>query len=81
MLYANISHAPWNYSNEKPEMGVFLSFCPLFSINCHIFIVNSSNIITISEVLVDFHVITFFLLLYKFIHLVTYSTGWNAHIC
>lgn len=39
-------------------MGVFLCFCPLFSINCHIFIVNSSNIITNSEVLVDFHVIT-----------------------
>lgn len=51
-------------------MGVFLSFCPLFSINCHIFIVNSSNIITISEVLVDFHVITFF---YYYINLFTWS--------
>lgn len=80
MLYANILHAPWNYSNEKPEMGVFLSFCPLFGINCHIFIVNSSNIITNSEALVDFHVFTSFFNK-KFIHFVTNSTGWNAHIC
>ena len=28
-----------------------------------------------------FMLLLFFLLLYKFIHLVTYSTGWNAHIC